>query len=392
MIVRMLWTLALAAACAAPERAFAQGKGGEIDFTSSIGREKTCERYAALDAKRLVRSEDKAAWAICAMVDTVRDAATWARRMQIMRNATSQENIQRIRDKLEQVLDRVDEIRKPLEAIRGSKPLFVIRPGEWIVDWDGDGIVTPFERHLLWVPRRDVARFVDGGGFGAGASHYERQFHSPTIKVDQADVHWLLAYLNFGQAALHLVLSYEIELSGDFRIRLRDAERVRKRAYPQLLEGLRQSSALRAALTKETDDEDEWIPNPKQRRNSFPLVMDAQTFTTWGALLGHMEKLFRGQTLLGGSVEQNAPQGVRDLTMGVCRPGEGINLRDLFLNPLPELWGRDRGIARRCVQPSAAVPFSGLAEMVAESVRRNTAAPGGFSGEAMILRHFYWVN
>ena len=105
-----------------------------------------------------------------------------------------------------------------------------------------------------------------------------------------------------------------------------------------------------------------------------------------------MEKLFRGQTLLGGTVEQSMAQGVRDLTMGVCKPGEGINVRGLFLDPLPELWGRNRGLAERCVKPTAAVPFSGLAAMVAESVRRNAAAPGGFSGEAMILRHFMWVN
>jgi hypothetical protein len=30
---------------------------------------------------------------------------------------------------------------------------------------------------------------------------------------------------------------------------------------------------------------------------------------------------------------------------------------------------------------------------VSESVRRNAgSSPGGFSGEWMILRHFYWVN
>lgn len=392
MTMRILGVLAIAAVCAAPAAGLAQGKGGQIEFTTSIGREATCQRYALLDAKRLTRDEDKAAWAICAMVDTVRDAATWVRRMQVVQNATSPDNVQRVRDKLEQVLDRVDEIRRPLEGIRNSKALFVVRPGEWVIDWDGDGTVSAFERHLLWVPRRDVDKFADSGAFASQASYYEHQFHSPAIRVDQADVHWILAYLNFGQAAFNMVLSYEIELAGDFRIRLRDAERVRKRAYPRLLEGLRQSGALRAALTKETDDDDEWIPNPKQRRTSFPLIMDVQTFTTWGALLGHMEKLFRGQTLLGGTVEQSMLQGVRDLTMGVCQPGEGINMRDLFLNPLPELWGRNRGIAERCVKPNAAVPFSGLAQMVAESARRNASTPGGFSGEAMILRHFMWVN
>ena len=120
--------------------------------------------------------------------------------------------------------------------------------------------------------------------------------------------------------------------------------------------------------------------------------MDAQTFDTWGLLLGHMDKLLRGQTLLGGTVESRE-FAVRDLTAGVCKPGEGINVRELFLNPLPELWGRNRGIAERCVKPTAAIPFSGLAAMVADSVRRNSgSAQGDFSGEAIILRHCYWVN
>jgi hypothetical protein len=211
------------------------------------------------------------------------------------------------------------------------------------------------------------------------------------IAVDQADVHWILAYLHFGRGALHLLLSYDFDLTNDFRITLRDAARVRTRAYRHVLEGVRHSSLLRAALLKETDDQDEWIPNPKQTQTSFPLVMDPQTFATWGELLGHMDKLFRGQTLLGGTIEQGAAN-VRDLTMGMCPPGQGINLRDLFMKPLPQLWGRDRGITERCVPPTTATPFSGLAAMVAASVRRNANATGGFSGEQMILRHFMWVN
>jgi hypothetical protein len=157
-----------------------------------------------------------------------------------------------------------------------------------------------------------------------------------------------------------------------------------------MLEGIRHSKLLRAALLKESDDQDEWIPNPRQRNTSFPLVMDPQTFATWDELLGHMDKLFRGRTLLGGTVEQNAMQGVRDLTMGICPPGQGVNVGQLFQKPLPQLWGRDRGIAERCVAPTQAVPFSGLAAMVAGAIRRNAA--NGFSGEMMILRHFYWVN
>lgn len=381
----------LAAACLAGPAA-AQGR---IDFNSSAGREQTCRHYATLDGARLTRNEDRAAWSICGFVDLVRETATWANRQQAVNRATQQDKdvVPTIRAKLEEILTRIDQLARPLEAIRTGKPLFLVRPGEWVIDWDGDGKVTPFERYLLWVPRRDVANFADNSRFAAPDAYYQQQFLSPIIKVDQADIHWALAYLHFGRAALNLALSYDFVLEGEIRVVLKDADRVRKRAYRHLLEGVRHSTQLRAALLKETDDEDEWIPNPGQRNTSFPLVMDPQTFTTWGVLLGHLEKLFRGQTLLGGTVQQAEVRQVRDLTMGVCPPGQGINLRDLFLNPLPELFSRrGLGLQERCVSPTAAVPFSGLAGMVAESVRRNANAPGGFSGEQMILRHFMWVN
>ena len=57
MIMRILGSLMLAVLCTVSTMAFAQGKGGAIDFTSSIGRETTCQRYATLELKRLARNE-----------------------------------------------------------------------------------------------------------------------------------------------------------------------------------------------------------------------------------------------------------------------------------------------------------------------------------------------
>ena len=120
--------------------------------------------------------------------------------------------------------------------------------------------------------------------------------------------------------------------------------------------------------------------------------MDAQTFATWGELLGHMDKLFRGKTLLGGSVDSQEFRNVRDLSGGVCGPGEGIDVLSLFADPVREPL-RDGALKQRCVAPSAARPLTGLAAMIADSIRRNGGrTPDSFSGEWMILRHFYWVN
>ena len=134
------------------------------------------------------------------------------------------------------------------------------------------------------------------------------------------------------------------------------------------------------------------IPNARQRKTSFPLVMDEQTFLTWGALLGHMDKLLRGRTLLGGTVASPEARNLRDLSMGVCEPGEGLDVQSLWTDPVRSPMSPD-SLKSRCRKPSAARPLTGLAAMIAESARRNAGrSPESFSGEWMILRHFYWVN
>jgi hypothetical protein len=83
---------------------------------------------------------------------------------------------------------------------------------------------------------------------------------------------------------------------------------------------------------------------------------------------------------------------VRDLAGGICAPGEGIDVKSLFTNPIREPLAQD-ALKSRCRAPTKAQPLSGLAAMIAESVRRNAGrTPDSFSGEWMILRHFYWVN
>ena len=120
--------------------------------------------------------------------------------------------------------------------------------------------------------------------------------------------------------------------------------------------------------------------------------MDAQTFATWGELLGHMEKLFPGRRCSGGPVSSQELRNVRDLSGGICAPGQGIDVRSLFTDPLREPLRPD-ALKSRCRAPTAARPLTGLAAMIADSLRRNAGrTPDSFSGEWMILRHFYWVN
>ena len=380
-----LLSFALLAATAA-----AQPSG--IDFATPAGPDRTCPKYRGLEPAKLGSDADRAAFAICNTIDLVREASSRFRSYQSQGERNDNALVSDLRSRLERINERIRASRLALDGIKGAGPYFVARPGEWAIDWDGDGAISAFEKYLLWVPKRGVNAFRPAHQYNSQDAYYQEQFVSPRIKVDRADAYWAAAYLQFAETLLNTVLAYEYDLSQGFQIRLRDPDRIRKLAYQNLLGGLRASALLRQSLAKETDDDDEWIPNPKQVRTSFPLLLDAQTFATWGELLGHMEKLFRGQTLLGGTVESQEFRNVRDLSGGVCPPGQGIDVQSLFTDPIRDPTGPDV-LKARCALPTAKRPMTGLGAMIAASLKRNAGrTPDSFSGEWMILRHFYWVN
>ena len=360
-----------------------------IDLASQAGFQRTCARY--VDAALAHTDAERIAFAVCAGVELLR---TGARAMQDERVARveGQQAVERIRALLEDTLRRIRTARQALEGVKGAGPYLRIEPGTWAIDLDGDGAVSPAERYFFWVPRRGTALIPPGPPTQA---HYQAHFTAPVIRVDRSDVYWAIAYCNFAEAALNLVLAYDVRTPpGEFRVQLRDAERVRGVAYRNLQQGLQNSRRLRESLVQETDDDAEWIPSPKQVNTSFPLVMDAGTFATWGELLRHLDLLAAGKTLLGGAVGdgRNGRLVVRDLSAGLCGPGEGLNLRQLFLQPIREPLDLAQW-RTRCVKASAEVPYSGLARLVNDSLARNAArGPQDFSGEWMLLRHLYWVN
>jgi hypothetical protein len=368
--------------------------GNAVDFSSTAGVEGTCRDIRPLAPGKLVRDDERIVFALCSGIALLRDGARWWRETGTQPNQDWQDRaaIERIRARLEDFLVRIRTARQALEGVRGAGPYLRIEPGKWEIDLDGDGTVTPQEKYFFWIPKRGVSAFPAFQSATA-TTYYETHFIQPVIRVDRSDVYWAVAYCHFTEAVLNLVLSYDVHSDQDGqRIELKDRGRIAKIAYRNLLDGLRYSTGLREMLALETDDDAEWIANPKQVNTSFPLVMDEQTFTTWGALLGHLDKLVHGQTLLGGGTSSRDFPAVRDLTMGVCQPGEGINLRTLFLDPIRQPLDSAQWRAR-CVKPDNRLPFSGLAQLIAGSIERNSdRSAANVSGEWMILRHLYWVN
>jgi len=360
-----------------------------IDFSSHAGLESTCAPRTAANLASLRRDDEKLAYAICNGVALATEVSTWWRQSDRAANLARGGQAE-ARALLEKHLATLARVRTVLESVKSPGPYFVIAPGEWHVDFNGDGQVSAGERHFFWTPRRglpmrpmDVAR---------SQAELDARYVSPVLNLDRSDILWATAYCNFVEAALHLVLSYDIVENGPEKVALVDAERVRTQAHRRLAEGLRVSMRLRQALLDEKDDDREWIGNPRQVNTAFPLVMDEQTFATWGRLLEELQRLVGGKSLLGGHVDAGGLRGLTDLTMGLCPPGQGIDVRGLFQRPLAR--PLDAGeLQSRCTAPSAATPMSDLAALATESFKRNAGrGPGGESGEWAVLRHLYWVN
>lgn len=360
-----------------------------IDLTSHAGLESTCAAMGSVNPVSLRRDDEKVAYAICTGVALATEVATWWRQqgrgMDLERGGRAQARVL-----LEKHLATIARVRTVLEGVRSPGPYFVVEPGKWEVDFNGDGVVSPGERHFFWTPRRGVPmRPMD---VARSPAELDAMYLSPVLHLDRSDILWATAYCNFVEAALHLVLAYDFGENGLEKVSLADAQRIRTHAHRRLAEGIRVSTRLRQSLLDEKDDDREWIANPRQMSTAFPLVMDEQTFATWGRLLEELQRVVGGKSLLGGRVDAGGLRGATDLTLGICPPGQGIDVRGLFQKPLSRPLDRAE-LAARCTAPTAAVPMSGLAALAEESLKRNAArGPGEDSGEWQVLRHLYWVN
>ena len=104
--------------------------------------------------------------------------------------------------------------------------------------------------------------------------------------------------ISFQRAGVELVLSYRwSELDKLFQgkqprmsIQLIDPGRV-KHARELVLAGLRYADQTREAYLAETDDDREWVPNPRQKSYAMPLAVDADLYATWAAVTGDVRRM-----------------------------------------------------------------------------------------------------
>jgi hypothetical protein len=160
----------------------------------------------------------------------------------------------------------------------------------------------------------------------------------PTYHFDVGDIYWARAMVSFQRAAVELILAYRwTELDkllgggdpGKITIKLVDAGRAR-RARELLMNALAFSERERQAYLAETDDDREWVPNPKQKSYAMPLEVDAKLYDTWSAVLGDVHRMLASQEGLSLREAGAVLLGDRDAAQ---LPAAYVDLGAMFREP-----------------------------------------------------------
>jgi hypothetical protein len=168
----------------------------------------------------------------------------------------------------------------------------------WEHDWNRSGEIDDNDRKMFELE-------FDGKGGEIAAADPRRR---PTFRFDVGDAEWARAMIAFQRAAGELVLAYKWsdldKLFGEnlfggkppprLTIKLTDRERV-KRARQLVIAGLGHADRCRDAYLAETDDDREWVPNPRQHNHPIPLEVDDELYRTWAGVTGDVRRMLTSE-------------------------------------------------------------------------------------------------
>jgi hypothetical protein len=206
---------------------------------------------------------------------------------------------------LKYALGSVDQSLRAIEqqlAVAGADSNFALDLclACWRMDWNHDGRINGRDEAFLQIE-------VDAEGNNLPPDDPRR---TPTFRFDVGDVHWARAMVMFQHAFLNMVMAYDFsaleqfvikdfrEMPEAFRLRLLDKDRI-KQAKALILDGLAAAELSRQQYLAETDDVNEWLPNPRQKNHPLPLPVDDALYETWAQILGDLARLVQGQEGLG---------------------------------------------------------------------------------------------
>lgn len=360
------------------------------NLTSPEGMTATC---AALPVQpnALKTNAERQAFVVCHDLALLKQMVTWFMEG-IKTYGGKGNNPEKLNSELHQEFGYVrDQLRISRDVLLRLKLKsgegLLLTPAAWQMDWDGNGKLDAWERYLFAIPKRNNQAFEVNLPRNQ-ETYYQQHFDlQANFRVDHSDVLWVLAYHQFAEGLMEILLAHRLNL-GDPKtgwLELVDSAAMR-RAHQRIGEGFASSAAMRRALLAETDDTLEWIPNPRQQHSVFPLALDAQAFEIWGQVMAELQPLWAGKTLLavdaraGGLVGQAAK---------LCPAGQGLNLATFFQHP-NRYPSRPEGWQAACQNVDAQHPVSGLAALINQATERGRANPN--SPAWQFVRYLYWVN
>ena len=193
-------------------------------------------------------------------------------------------------------VDQLGVIDRDL-AVAGADPRFSLELclACWSFDWNHDGKIDQRDTQLFELDEDTKGKIPEG----------DPRRH-PTFRFDVGDVSWARAMVSFQRAVGELLLAYRWsdatkhkdengESPDPLVIHLIAPERV-KHARELVLAGLELSDQSRLQYLAETDDDREWVPNPKQKSYAMPLPVDVKLYATWAGVVGDVRGLVAGRT------------------------------------------------------------------------------------------------
>jgi hypothetical protein len=196
----------------------------------------------------------------------------------------------------------------------------------WEHDWNRDGTIDERDRRFFEIE-------VDAAGDPLPDGDPRRR---PTFRFDVGDADWARAMVAFQRAAVDLILAYRWNVLDDmfkghqtrFVIPLLDRDGVR-RARELVLDGVRFADRSREAYLAETDDDREWVPNPRQKNHPVPLVVDDALYQTWAGVTGDVRRLVAGDE--GVSLRELG--ALIDRKLGLLMPDAYIDVGAMLRDP-----------------------------------------------------------
>lgn len=276
----------------------------------------------------------------------------------------------------------------------------------WERDWNHSGEIDRSDRRLFQIE-------IDGAGRPFPEGDPRRK---PTFRFDIGDIHWARAMLSFQRAALELVLAYRwteldrlLQSTSMARmsvvtIRLEQPGRI-ARVRALILAGVEHAERSRLAYLAETDDDREWVPNPRQRNHPLPLPVDAGLYEVWAGVLGDVKRLVTGEEALsvaqlaqlGDHQWEQPPRGYIDIGLMLSEPKDIV----FDIPALMRKWESDYGARRAQVEDSLKSVLGGYYDLGRE--RKASPVIGRLSrmkremerGEDTLerkLRYLLWLN